>query len=129
MSTCVFLVLLKRVRCCGSRLPFTLRVVNAYHSHLLGVPMYELLAMCFCATSICYVQLQTCSQGMTKVRTHLIHDTHSSSPMATFPKMHSNYIAHDAIKSSFPTVMPKNFKPHHNLFNGIIFLFLCPPFN
>ena len=89
--------------------------------------MYELLATCFCATSICCVQLQTCSQGITKLCTHLTHVTRSSLSIVTFSSMHSNCIAHNAIKF--------NYSYYHATFIQAIgqpqtwhhFVFLCPP--
>lgn len=59
-ATRVFPKLLKRIQCCGSQWPFTLRAMNAYCSCSSAIPMFELFATSWCGTIMWCVQVQTC---------------------------------------------------------------------
>lgn len=86
-------MLSKHVQCCGSRWLF----IFGWCIPFMLVEKANIWIACdmFCATSICCVWLQICFQGIPKLRTHLTHIARSSLSIATFPKMHSNCIAHN----------------------------------
>lgn len=85
-----------------------------------------------CNMFLCYINILCSIANMfpwlTKLRTHSeTHGAHSLSLVVTFSKMHSNCIAHNAIKFNYSYYCAKKIQAMAQPQTWHHFVFLCPP--